>query len=371
MYVGVYSSLEAKCLGISFMEDRRKSGRRFLDLCAVGCILLSVSMASLWIIKVQEQKRKTVLYSTDLAIDGDFDDYFDLVVMKSLAGIDLTIIVDGNDSGQKQSGVDAILNLDKIAGEEYRQSKIIIGRSLNLENMYDPHVSDDLVNILKNAKGKVDIVTVGSLRDIAALYNYSPSLFERKTDRIWIFAGDAEGTMTEWNVALDETAFLRIMNSGELNIYWIPCFQKGIWTAGSNASYFTARHEEVLSDADDSLQKWFYYRFEKSRLDFQNYMASPQIATEFMDGTRNLWCAPLFPLIDGSMEEYLEAYNQERNENIDLPCGFSEKRVMFSEGGRVEYGVGNRIQVFEIYDYDAYADLMKYILRRIYSNWNN
>lgn len=244
-----------------------------------------------------------------------------------------------------------------------------MGRDHNLADRYDAGVSGELVRILENAEGKTDIVTVGSLRDIAALYNASPGLFEKKIDRIWIFAGDAEGTMTEWNVALDETAFLRIMNAGNLNIYWIPCFQNGIWTAGPHSSYFTARHGEILCDADISLQKWFLYRSEKSGADFQDYMEGMHDTGEFMEGIRNLWCAPLFPLIDGSMADYLEAYNQECGVSIDMPCGFSEKSVLFLKDGGVRYGEGNRMHVFEVYDYEEYVDFMKYILRQVYGNW--
>lgn len=97
------------------MEDKKRRRRRMIALCTVACIIFGMFVI-LYMICETAQERKTVLYSTDLAIDGDFDDYFDLVVMKSLEGIDLKIIVDGNDGAQKQSGVDAIRNLEKIAG---------------------------------------------------------------------------------------------------------------------------------------------------------------------------------------------------------------------------------------------------------------
>lgn len=197
------------------------------------------------------------------------------------------------------------------------------------------------------------------------MYNSSPQLFESKVKRIWVFAGDAEGTMTEYNVALDEVAFLRIMNSGKFDIYWIPCFQNGIWTTGNNASYFSVKHDEILQNADYELQKWFLYRFERCSDEFEEYILEEHDTAEFMNETRNLWCAPLFPFIDGSMEDYLYAYNHEFDINMDMPCGFCEKQVIFYEGGLVEYGKGNVINVFEIYDYDQYVDLMKYVLKNI------
>lgn len=351
------------------MEDKKRRRRRMIALCTVACIIFGMFVI-LYMICETAQERKTVLYSTDLAIDGDFDDYFDLVVMKSLEGIDLKIIVDGNDGAQKQSGVDAIRNLEKIAGGGYQDRvEVIIGRDHNLQSLYDADVDHRLVELLEDAKGKIDIVTVGSLRDVAALYNHDPELFEQKVGRIWIFAGDAEGTMAEYNVSLDETAFLRIMNWCEVDIYWIPCFQNGIWTRGTNTSYFVTKHEEILHDADPVLLMWFLYRFEKSGANFQSYMKDNKNTVEFMEDERNLWCAPLFPLLDDSMENYLDSYNQEYNLNVDLPCGFSEKRIMFSEGGKVAYGKGNMIHVFEIYDNERYVDFMKYILKRIFGAW--
>lgn len=48
-------------------------------MCKTACIIFGMSVISLYMIRETAQERKTVLYSTDLAIDGDFDDYFDLV----------------------------------------------------------------------------------------------------------------------------------------------------------------------------------------------------------------------------------------------------------------------------------------------------
>lgn len=352
------------------MEDKKRHVQEILVLCTVACILLGVSIVGFWRIKDSGQAEKMVLYSTDLSIDGDFDDYFDLVVMKSLDGIDLKIIVDGTDSAQKQSGADAIRNLEKIEGGGYSGlADVVIGRDNNLKFLYDADVDDRLVKLLEGAKGKIDVVTVGSLRDVAALYNHCPDLFENKVEKVWVFAGDAEGTMTEYNVSLDETAFLRIMNSGKRAIHWIPCFQNGIWTRGENASYFTMEHSEVFRDADPGLLLWFLYRYEKSGEDFQGYILQKHDTGAFMKEMRNMWCAPLFLLIDGSMEQYWDRYCEKKGQKNRFPFGFVEKKVCFSDGGKVEWGSGNMVHVFEIYDYDEYVALSKFILEDIFRNF--
>lgn len=208
-------------------------------------------------------QNRTLLYSTDISVNGDFDDYFDFAVLCRLnSNRNLTVIVDGNDSISKQTGVEAVQNFAKAMGKDSIADSVVIGRDENLYDFDDSCCNRELSDFLQQTKTKIDIVTVGSLRDIAALYNHSPDVFRRKVENIYVFAGDAEGTYPEYNMELDETAFLCIMNSG-LNIYWIPCFQNGLFTSGDSASYIQVSHQEIFSETDDTkLLNWFLYRFE-------------------------------------------------------------------------------------------------------------
>lgn len=248
---------------------------------------------------------------------------------------------------------------------------VITGRDHNLESPDDSDAVGKLVRILENTKGTMDIVTVGSLRDVAALYNCCPDLFEEKVEKLWIFAGDAQGTMLETNVFLDETAFLRVMNSGKADIYWIPCFQNGIWTTGPNTSYFTVRHEEVFRNANPDLLAWFLYRYEKSGVDFQDFISQEHDTGAFMPETRNLWCSSILPLVDGSMEHYWKKYCGSHDCGEAFPFGFTEKKVSFREGGKVEWGRGNVVHVFEVYDFDAYVAFSKFILEEIFREFQS
>lgn len=335
----------------------------------IACVLLIIFMISGTAIYFNIHRNrlpKQILYSTDLSVDGDFDDYFDLAALHALNNsLKPTIIVDGNNSGSKQTGVAAIHRLAEAVGWAGVTDTVIVGRDDNLSVPDDSRCSMELVNALEQAGGGIDVVTVGSLRDIAALYNHSPALFEKKVENIYVFAGDAEGTYAEYNVELDETAFLRIMNSG-LNIYWIPCFQNGLFTAGNRTSYMQIPHSEIFQDTDPKLLNWFLYRFEMENTDFETWSQTEHDTTKFMKDIRNIWCAPLFPLLNGSMESYLKKYNETYHENMELPFGFSEQRVTFQENGAVVYGQGQVIHVFEVYNQEEYLKLSKYIMQTMF-----
>lgn len=86
-----------------------------------------------------------------------------------------------------------------------------------------------ILNTLANATEKIDIVSVGSLRDLAAAYNRNPQLMHEKVGRVFVFAGEASNhNFMEYNVELDVHAFVAFMQSG-LDIYWVPCFDGGLW----------------------------------------------------------------------------------------------------------------------------------------------
>lgn len=124
-------------------------------------------------------------------------------------------------------------------------------------------------------------------------------------------------------------------------------------------------HKEIFQNTNQELLNWFLYRFERQASDFETWIHTEHDTTTFMEDVRNIWCAPLFPLLDGSMESYLQKYNEICHKNINLPFGFSEQKITFQENGAVTYGQGNIIHVFEIYDHEEYLKLSKYILRTI------
>lgn len=69
------------------------------------------------IISHYPKSEKTIIYSTDISVNGDFDDYYDLIAINTLHNIKLNIIIDGVDKKEKLSGAKGIdLYDEKIGG---------------------------------------------------------------------------------------------------------------------------------------------------------------------------------------------------------------------------------------------------------------
>ena len=65
----------------------------------------------------------------------------------------------------------------------------------------------------------MDIISVGSVRDLAAAFNRDPVLFREQAGRLLLFIGEASDPgFREHNVNLDPQAYVGLMRSG-LNIY--------------------------------------------------------------------------------------------------------------------------------------------------------
>lgn len=94
-----------------------------------------------------------------------------------------------------------------------------------------------ILAILKNSKSKVTFITVFSLWDVTAAYNRDSLLFASKVYKLKIFAGEARNRgFLKYNETMDRNAFIRVMNIMP-NIYWVPCFDGGLWQNNSYASF--------------------------------------------------------------------------------------------------------------------------------------
>ncbi len=322
-------------------------------LCLLGYLLFLI--ASAW------KGNRTVIYSTDISMHGDLDDFFDLSVISSIQDIDLKVIIDGFDLQEQKSGLTSVRRFDKILE---RTNEYMLGSLQKFSGQANGFCHSTILQWLESSGGGCDIITVGSLRDIAKAYCSDRELFLKKVNKIYVFAGDAQGTYVENNVALDEEAFLTIMNSG-LDIYWIPCFENGLWTTGMNTSYFTVRHSEIFQKEDGALLRWFVYYFLRGPGDYHKYEMSKDDREMFMADIRNIWCAPIFTILDGSIGQYLKKLSAQKGEQVPMPFEFIEKQVEFGSGGRVTYQKGNLIHCFHITQRDAYEELCKFILKEI------
>ncbi|SYX86449.1 hypothetical protein [Paenibacillus alvei] len=137
---------------------------------------------------------------------------------------------------------------------------------------------------------------------------------------------------------------------------------------GVHSSYFTVKHDELFNDTESKIFKWFVFRHEKLTEDFANYIPSLRAKEIFLNDTRNMWCAPILTMINGSYNDYYKEYVN-RNGFIDNPIGFEKRKLEFSKDGVVTEGKGNEIMVLKIEDRDNYEGLSKFILKDIISKF--
>lgn len=128
--------------------------------------------------------------------------------------------------------------------------------------------------------------------------------------------GDASNPkFVEWNGTLDPQAYLGLMRSG-LPIYWVPCFDGGIWRNHGHASFGQARDADLLRDASPPVIQFFIYALDHEKSDplaWLHQPVDPERKRRLLEGTRNLWCTAMF--------DFLAAPDQ------PLPCSVSRPRT--------------------------------------------
>lgn len=273
---------------------------------------------------VEKNSEVSYIYVTDLALNGDFDDFFDLAVIHKLDIKDLTIVLDNSNLSQNKeetSGKTAIENLSKAYCS--KQYSVTIGKSRKFIENIDEKCTRQLVDKI-NQSNKTVLITVGSLRDIAAILD-DEHLKRDKIHSVYIFAGDYEDTYEEYNVSLDTEAYGYVLES-RVPIYLIPCFENGLWTRGINSSYFVASHKEILENCDKRLLRWFVYEYWHTGESFEDYVLSKKEKEKFYNEKRNLWCSSILPYIiechdqsignNQMLEKYPFSFQKDDNYNI-------------------------------------------------------
>lgn len=251
-----------------------------------------------------------------MALDGDFDDFFDFAIVNKLKISNLTVVLDNAKLNQrgKNSGTLVIDNWNKSVGDI--DGKILIGKDNEFKSNIKETCTKKLVKIINRSRRSI-LITVGSLRDIAAIVQ-DDSLKRNKIEKIVVFASDYENTYMEYNVQLDPEAYNYVLHSG-IKIYLVPCFEKGLWTTGENSSYFVTTHEKLLKGCSDELLKWFVNEYEK-----QN---QKKINEDFYDENRNIWASSVLPYFMGAnYDEAIRKYNKKnKGGKIDKPFTFEKK----------------------------------------------
>lgn len=201
---------------------------------------------------------------TDLfAPADDPDDYYDLAVaMSSTRFRPGLVVIDRPRAPDSRPARAAVRELWQIAGGPRPE--------VTLSHETAPQIAF----LRASPRRSVRVVTLGALTALATLVRRVPALVRKKITSVTVFAGDAApGSPVEHNVRFDPAAFVTVMTSG-LPIRWAPCFDGGLWQAGT-ATYTVTRDDYLLAEARPRVAAWF----------------ARHIGHRF--GIRNLWAAGL------------------------------------------------------------------------------
>lgn len=324
-----------------------------------------------------------VIYCTDLFHPHvDPDDHFDLACMYVIPQLDVqAIILDQGRRQQKQPGSVAVRQMNTITGRDIPWE---IGLADPLARPDDTGASqakeyqggvERILKILAESDRPVSIVTIGSVRDVAAAFNRSPELFRKKLGRLMIFIGEASAPgLIEYNVGLDVQAFRRIMESG-LPVYWVPCFDGGLWQNRGRASYWKATQAELLGEVPKRLMNYFIYALTRSTEDPILFLDRP-ITSEQANGIlgmeRNLWCTAIFgnladmKIVESNGRFTLEDKDYSTGKTVEL-FQFEDIRCTVDERGVVTTSPSGafRVKRFRVLNESAYPEIMSQVTARL------
>jgi len=370
------------CRGPSLKDCIMSTGKR-----AAIFILLIFCVNSIYAAEVDHEKKVPIIYCTDLFHPHDDpDDHFDIACLYAIEEVEIkAIILDQGQKQQQKPGSIPVSQLNHITG---RNIPYASGLSDKLQSPGDKGLSQAkeyqdgvelILSTLKTSEEPITIIAVGSLRDVAAGYNRSPDLFKTKVNKLFIFIGEASKKgHVEYNVGLDKNAYLRIMNSG-LPVYWIPCFDGGVWQNHGRASYWKASHKDLLGRVSDKVMNYFIYALlrknEKDPIRYLEHEVNEDDKNKVLSMNRNLWCTAIFAHIAG------RRFVQRGNKFISIPKSasyskeqevkpfrFDEVSVFVNEQANVSYeqtGRANKIRQFHVLTPDVYADVMTSVTARL------
>ncbi len=337
---------------------------------AIGCgVALGAPAAT--------ERAVPVIYCTDLFHPHDDpDDHFDLATLYAMPELDIRGIV--LDQGKKQlerPGRIPVSQLNRITG---RAVPAVIGLATPLKSPGDKALdqpaafqqgAEFIVQTLRSSPRPVCIATLGSVRDVVAAFNREPGLFRTNVAMVLAFIGEAsDAKLREYNVGLDPQAFVGLMRSG-LPVYWVPCFDGGLWQNRGHASFWRASHRALLGEVAPEVRQYFIYALEKERsepLAFLSRPVEPEREARLFAGTRNLWCAAVLGVMSGrEVVRDRGKWSSVLPESASLAAGagekalfgFSEVEVTVSDAGVVSYGKGpgsHKVKRFEVRDAAQY-----------------
>lgn len=324
-------------------------------------------------------KKIPVIYCTDLFHPHDDpDDHFDIACLYAIPEIDIkAVILDQGKKQQKKPGAIPVEQLNYITGKNVpsyiglaEKLKSPGDKGLNEAAEYQAGV-EQIIRILKESAEPVVIIAVGSLRDVAAAYNREPELMRKKTGKLYIFIGEASNNeFVEWNVNLDVNAYRCVMQS-DLPVYWVPCFDGGVWHNKGRASFWKARHADLLKDVSVRVMNYFIYALARKgpelKIKYLDAEADSKEKKKVLAGVRNLWCTAVFGDAAGRKivkrgDKYISIpkdMSKDSDKGIKL-FTFEDVSVTINEKGNTidKPESAHKVKCFRIVDNDIYAEAM-------------
>ena len=242
---------------------------------------------------------KTIL-STDLSVNKDPDDWFDLFLFLNIEGLNPSGII--LDNYATNEVVDYTKNFLKILHKEeipvrkgIQQKMKFVDGTLWVSDFHDG--ADFILEIMRKSDYKVRLIAVGSLRNEALALIKDSLLFSNKIERIYWIGGNWDN-LNEMNVGLDPIASSIILNS-KIPIVWIPA----VW---SNRIFFPGEYEEKLREYKDPLSMFMNHILKEWR----NYRGESFLKrTDQFPSGKNLWSFPALLHASGFLPETIKFHN--------------------------------------------------------------
>ena len=341
--------------------------------------------------KTANSEKIPVVYCTDLFHPHDDpDDHFDLAFLYAVPELEIkAVILDQGGKQLERPGRVPVSQMNRITG---RSVPVAIGLADKLTGPEDKGLDQPeefqagvelLLKVLRESPVKLNIITVGSVRDLAAAFNREPELFTGKVARVISFIGEASTDYQEYNVTLDPAAYVCLMRSG-LPLYWVPCFdghrQGAEMVNNGHASFWRADHEAILKDCSPELLQYFIYCFEKQTaapLEFLHRPPEAQALKKLFAGKRNLWCTAVFTALTGrrTVTHGGRYFSVPADSAAGLQphelFGFEPVYVTISDGARISCGAregAGKIMRFKVADMENYAAGMTQITAQFLSS---
>jgi hypothetical protein len=311
-----------------------------------------------------------VIHCTDLFHPhGDPDDHFDLATLYAMPELDIKgVVLDQGRLQLTQPGRIPVSQMNRLTG---RSVLAVIGLAESLKAPGDKALEQPaqfqggvelILRTLRESPTPVRISVVGSVRDVVCAFNREPELFRTNVAMVLAFIGEAsDAGFVEHNVTLDPQAYVGLMRSG-LPVYWVPCFDGGLWQNKGHASFWRASHRTLLEGAAPEVIQYFIYALDKETADplaFLSRPVEPERQERLFAGTRNLWCAAAFGVMsgrevvwDGTRGSTVLPQSGEGPAGKPL-FGFAEVEVTVSEAGVVECVKGpgsHKVKRFQLLD---------------------